>query len=1006
MKTIISQALLCALFLFTFSNAHSQCGTCAEDSGELIINGDFEDGDTGFYSDYDGDPDPGGGLPPLWDPATYQIGTDAGDFHWNFEGLAYSPFPWFGSFMIVNGSDVDGLNVWCQDVPVVPGGEYDFSMWVQSLVTENPAILQVEINGVDVGGAFDAPTDLNNWQEHSFSWTAPDGVHTATICITNANVINGGNDFGIDAITFSGCEPYPITNEAQAGPDTTICSGEVIQIGVAPVTNISYNWNSNPYFSDLTTSNPTVTIENNTDEIIQETFIVESDSMGMGCITQDTVVVTVLPLPNLDLADEIATCDFPLTLDAGIAGLEYAWSNGSSTQQTDVNTPGIYAVVVTENGCSSTDSTAVSLTDFEAVDLGNDQVVCTLPLTLDAGIAGATYDWSTGETTQTISADTEGIYSVTVTHNGCPSTDEVEISVDNYLSFDLGDDYSTCSFPVTVNAPIADGVFTWNNGEDGESITVNTPGWTWLEINQDGCSGIDSIYIEQTVFDTVNLGPNQTVCTLPITLSSDITGSDYLWNTGETTASIEATTAGTYSVSVTQNGCESSDEVEIILDDEIPLDLGNDLAICDFPITLDSPVAGVNYAWSNGETGSSATFNSPGTATLNIELDGCTGSDSIELSLFEPDDPNIPDTLESCIAPVILSTNLQNATWVWSTGDQTESTEVQETGWVYLNFIQNDCDFMDSTYVIIDNVFEFNIPTELETCNFPVTFVPTVVADEFQWSHGGNTAATEFTTSGTYTLTATFDGCVGNRDIAVSQIPHQTAQLPDSTAVCELPVDLFSGAPNADSHTWNTGSTANTVSANQEGYYRVDVLHNTCASVDSTWVVQIPQPTVSIFPSTHDICEGQTASIRPVVQHADAFIWSHGASSINTTIDTQGFYAIDVENECGSDYAEVEVLVSDCDHQLYIPNAFSPNEDGINDLFGVVAHNFKNGHLMIFSRQGELVFETEHALTEKWNGSIKEMDYYSTSSVFVYLFEGETILGEKVTQQGTVTIIR
>lgn len=1006
MKTILTPAILFALFFLVFSESYGQCGACASQSGELIVNGDFEDGDTGFTSDYDGNPNPGGGLPPLWNPATYQVGTNAGDFHWDFEGLAYSPFPWFGSFMVVNGSNVDGMNVWCQDVAVIPGGEYDFSMWVQSLVTDNPASLQVEINGQDVGGVFDAPANLNNWQEHAFSWTAPDGVFLATICITNVNIINGGNDFGLDAITFSGCEPYLIENPAQAGPDAGICSGETLQLGVAPVANISYSWNSNPYFTNLNVSNPSVTIENNTNEPIQEIFIVESDSMGMGCITQDTVVVTVFPLPNINLPDDVAACSFPFTLDAGIPSAQYTWSDGTTNQQTDANAPGIYSVEVTVDGCTSSDSTEVSLVDFEAVNLGNDQVVCTLPLTLDAGIENATYNWNTGETTQTISANTAGIYSVTVTHNGCPSTDEVEVSVDNYLSFDLGNDFATCAFPVTLSAPLNDGTYTWSNGENGQSITVNAPGWTWLEIDQDGCTGIDSIYIDQTIFESVNLGPDQTVCTLPITLSSDIVGSAYAWSSGQSTATIEVATAGTYSVTVTQNGCDSSDEVEIVLDNEIPLNLGVDLAVCTFPVTLESPVNGVNYSWSNGETGSSATFDSPGTVTLDIELDGCTGSDSINLSLFEPDDPNIPDSIESCISPVLLTTDLQNATWTWSTGDETESTEVQQTGWVYLNYIQNDCPFVDSTYVIIDNTFEFNMPAQLDVCDFPVSFVPTVTAEDYAWSHGGNTAATEFTSAGTYTLTATADGCVGSRNITVSQIPHVIAHLPDSTTACELPITLLAGAPNADSYSWNNGSTTSAITVNQEGYFRVEVLHNTCSSTDSTWVALIPQPTVFISPSFHEICEGKSVTIRPVVQFADFSVWSHGPSTTNTSIDTAGLYSIHVENECGSDFAEVEVLVSDCDFQLFIPNAFSPNEDGINDLFAVVAHNFSNGSLSVFSRQGDLVFETDNALVDKWDGSVDGSDYYSGPSVFVYQFEGTTILGEKVKRQGTITIVR
>ncbi|WP_227006136.1 hypothetical protein, partial [Marinifilum sp. N1E240] len=93
-----------------------------------------------------------------------------------------------------------------------------------------------------------------------------------------------------------------------------------------------------------------------------------------------------------------------ITLDAGNAGSTYLWSTGEITRTITVNASGNYSVVVTDgNGCSATDDVNVTVHSNPTVDLGSDQETCNgNTITLDAGNAGSSYLWSTGETTQTI----------------------------------------------------------------------------------------------------------------------------------------------------------------------------------------------------------------------------------------------------------------------------------------------------------------------------------------------------------------------------------------------------------------------------------------------------------------------------------------------------------------------------------------------------------------------------------------------------------------------------
>lgn len=1007
METVFKILILCILITLNPLNSWGQCGDCEISTDQLIENWNFSEGDVGFYSDYDGDPNPGGGLPPLWNPGTYQVGNDAGDFHWDFEGWALSPFPFFGNFMVVNGSSVEGQNIWCQDIPVVPGGLYDFSMWVQSVVTQNPASLQVQINGMDVGGVFNAPANLNNWQEHTFSWEAPDGTLVATICITNVNTIVGGNDFGLDAISFTGCEPIQIQNQANAGADATICSGETFELGEAASPGISYQWEANDYFDDLNNPNPSVSINNPGADPMTVSFILQSDTGNIGCISIDTVVVTVEPLVDIDLEDQLAVCNFPVTLDAGNTGDSYLWNTGADTQQIEADEPGTYTVEVTTNGCVNTAETEVNIVDFESVDLGADQVVCTLPITLDAGIADAEYLWSNGEDTPTISAQTPGVYSVTVVHNGCESYDEVEVIVDNYLTFSLGDDLEVCTFPVSLDAPISDANYSWSNGDNQESTLIDEPGWVFLEIELDGCSGMDSLLVEQVEYENVDLGPDQTVCSLPITISSDITGESYEWSSGENTPSIEVNTPGDYTITVTQNGCESSDEITVVVDSEIPLDLGPDFSVCAFPVQIESPVGDeFNLEWSDGTTEQTITVNEEGIVELIIEQDGCIGNDQIEVSLIDTDDPNIPDSLESCVSPVEISTDLQNATWTWSTGDQAAETMVNSTGWIYLDYEQYGCSKLDSTYILIDNTLELNMPAQVDVCDFPYLFESGINAESFDWSNGGNAAAVEIDEPGSYALTASLDGCEGSQEVLFHQIQFQSVDLYDSTVVCEWPANISTGVTGADYAVWSNGQETDEISISEPGIYSVQVSHNGCASSDETEVFLQSEPYLAFPSEPYSFCSDDQLNIYLDAANYTDLYWSHGPTSPQIVISTGGFYSVTAENECGAVTETIDVIEEDCTPYLFIPNAFTPNEDGINDLFEIHATNFVETSFSMYSRNGELIFHTDDVTTEKWNGNVNSSEYYSSPTVFVYRFRGKTIRGKIIERNGFITLVR
>ncbi|HMP86931.1 MAG TPA: hypothetical protein PKE63_06605, partial [Lacibacter sp.] len=166
----------------------------------LIFNGDFSSGNVGFATDYDffapSNPNPSGSQ------RSY--------------GIVTNPQAWFAAFaactgrggagnmMVIDGSTFSGGNdrVWCQTVPVKPGRTYNFGYWIQTLVANNPANIEVLINGVSLGAALLAPATTCNWVERTYVWNSG-AATTATICIFDRNTASAGNDFALDDITFT-----------------------------------------------------------------------------------------------------------------------------------------------------------------------------------------------------------------------------------------------------------------------------------------------------------------------------------------------------------------------------------------------------------------------------------------------------------------------------------------------------------------------------------------------------------------------------------------------------------------------------------------------------------------------------------------------------------------------------------------------------------------------------------------------------------------------------------
>ncbi|MCA6364236.1 MAG: gliding motility-associated C-terminal domain-containing protein [Bacteroidetes bacterium] len=275
------------------------------------------------------------------------------------------------------------------------------------------------------------------------------------------------------------------------------------------------------------------------------------------------VVITVHPQPVVDLGSDTVICPPQQTylLDAGNPGFNYSWSTGATTQTISPGSNGVYSVTVSVANCIASDT--VQLTFPVAPALGDTSICAGQSTTLNAGVPGQHYIWSTGDTTASITVNTGGFYTVTVIVPPCSLSSTMQLTLIPLPVVNLGNDTVLCpGATLLLDAQNPGAAWNWNTGDVTQTLLADSTGLYAVNVTVSGnCSDADSIQVNIT--RPVNLGPDASLCgTLNgITLDAGYPGAAHLWNTGDTTQTILVTTPGNYSVTLNTGPCTLRDSI-------------------------------------------------------------------------------------------------------------------------------------------------------------------------------------------------------------------------------------------------------------------------------------------------------------------------------------------------------------------------------------------------------------------------------------------------------------
>ncbi|HRH70641.1 MAG TPA: gliding motility-associated C-terminal domain-containing protein [Flavobacteriales bacterium] len=487
-------------------------------------------------------------------------------------------------------------------------------------------------------GCANAPPTLTAPQSGaSYLWStgavSPTIVPTAsgphTVTITDAQGCEASTTFNVTLFAL------PVVN---LGPDLALCgaSSQVLNAGNAGST---FHWNTAATTQQITVST-------------SGTYSVNVTNTN-NCSASDAVNIQLNSLPVDPLQDVTSCTTSMVTLDAGNSGSTYLWNTGAATQTIHPTTSGTYSVAVTTpQNCTATFDAEVTLVPIVVVDLGNDTTICLgSSVVLNAGNPGLSYAWSTGATSQSISVQSAGTYSVVVGNGSCTATDAIVIAT-QAPPLDVLQDVTQCSGQAALlDAGNAGCTYLWSQGTNAQTLAVNASG-TYSVIVTDpiGCSGTFDAVVQLVAPPVVQLGPDTVLCDgEALVVDAGNPGSSYLWSDGSTARTITIREPGTYTALVNNGLCQRSDAIVVAFDPspaqmatrQFHTCLGEDQQY----VRLDAGNPGSRYEWSTGEHAQVILAGAYGWYVVEVtnQFD-CAGRDSAQVIEYCPSAIFIPNT--------------------------------------------------------------------------------------------------------------------------------------------------------------------------------------------------------------------------------------------------------------------------------------------------------------------------------------------------------------------------
>lgn len=600
---------------------------------------------------------------------------------------------------------------------------------------------------------------------------------------------------------------------------------------------------------------------------------------------------------------------------------------------------------------------------------------------LTSSHADGNHKWSTGDTTLNITITRPGRYWCADTVPGMKFVDS--FIVKPYKRTGLDTTICVSTFPVTLRDSNLTGKYRWNTGDTSANISVSSLGKYWR-------STIDSPCVNYTDTFRVKLlktkGTDSSLCVahFPYVLNGGIASGKYLWNTGDTTSSITISRPGVYWRTTIDSPCVNYRDSFVVRQSyTIGFNINKCISLSSTTIT-NTAFTG-HYLWSTGDTAAAIIVKKQGTYwrktfdyrcmsfrdTFNVDFLDKKTSDSIICN------PAFPITLQpgkkkyctykwqSGDTSVALKTSSPGVYWRKAIGycvNKTDTIKIQETP---KPFIGNDSTYCFRDKIIIGTQQQFNT---------------------YKWNTGDTSRFIYVHNSGTYILAAS-DYCGTRSDTININLFNPPPPSGTDTILCLNDTGVLLNVQGNNLLWYNDANDSghvqqlavNTTRSGTQSLYVTQTI-NGCESSFTPININVMSKPVFDLGNDTNTCDKNLLQIGMPQQNDINYRWNTGDTTSFITPAKSGTYTLQASNRCGVTTHSISMLITPCDC-IWVPNAFSPNGDGRNDNFRVIARcPLKRMTVRVYDRFGEIIYSSANP-NSSWDGTIHGVpaelgDYY------------------------------
>lgn len=354
---------------------------------------------------------------------------------------------------------------------------------------------------------------------------------------------------------------------------------------------------------------------------------------------------------------------------------------------------------------------------------------------------------------------------------------------------------------------------------------------------------------------------------------------------------------------------------------------------------------------------------------------------------------------DSLIINLSSSTNCP-VNYLWNDGTSSNKKVIKSTGiyWVVADY---PCfSFRDTIQIDAPQapVISFNDTTICE--GQKVTYNAFFAGASYLWSDQSTAPKIDIEKQGHYWVQLN-SSCYSVTDsFTIDVLRQPEINFPD-TSFCEGDTLTLNASFPDVAFLWSDNSTDSSLNVVKAGMYWVQ-LTNSCFSVKETInTTSYSFPDIALEDTI--LCEGFSILLDVTFPGA-TYLWSDQSTSPSLLINHDGSYWVEVSNGCGQTRETISVQTADCDFLIYMPNVFSPNDDGINETIKpFVSTSLSDYQFIIFDRWGDCVFISNDN-QESWNGIFRNKKI--PSGVFAYYLDCTSVLGIRKKLKGDITLIR